>query len=127
MADILGRHRGHVVLSALVIGLIACERPALVMVFASAAAIAVTLGSRGALRMLAAGLVAAALAGAWIGSARLEAIDRSELSALAGREVILRGWVVKRERATGGSAFRLRVTRAGSGPPARRVRGIVRD
>jgi competence protein ComEC len=47
-------------------------------------------------------------AAAWLGSARLAAIDRTELRPLIGREVMLRGFVVKRERPSFG-ALRLRV------------------
>ena len=42
---------------------------------------------------------------------------------MAGREVVLRGWVVKRERAVHGAAFRLRATAVG---PARDPAGETR-
>jgi competence protein ComEC len=57
-------------------------------------------------------------AGALAGSARIAAIDRSALAPLAGRDVSLRGYVVRRERTSFGvRRFRVRVTRvSGRGP-----------
>ena len=49
--------------------------------------------------------------GAGAGALRVRAIDRSPLSALAGPEVSVRGYVVKRERSSfGARRFRVRVT-----------------
>jgi competence protein ComEC len=49
--------------------------------------------------------------GAWVGAARIAAIDRAPLQAFEGRDVALRGYVVRRERTTvAGRRFRLRVT-----------------
>jgi competence protein ComEC len=59
--------------------------------------------------------------GAGAGALRVRAIDRSPLSALAGHEVSVRGYVVKRERTSfGARRFRVRVT-------AVERRGRVRD
>jgi competence protein ComEC len=57
-------------------------------------------------------------AGAFVGAVRLAAIDRSPLRQLAGRDMTLRGYVVRRERTIFGvRRVRLRVTAVeGSGP-----------
>lgn len=65
-------------------------------------------------------------AGAWIGAARVRAIDRSELRRLAGHEVTVRGYVVKRERTSFGvRRLRVRVTALVDGRSSRRVSDLV--
>lgn len=66
-------------------------------------------------------VAALAPAGAAVGSARIAAIDRSPLRPLAGQDVTLRGFVVKRERAKFGvRRLRLRIASVSG-------RGRVRD
>jgi competence protein ComEC len=59
-------------------------------------------------------------AGAWVGAARVAAIDRSPLRVLVARDVTVRGYVARRERSSFGvQRLRLRVTRVEGRGPAR--------
>jgi competence protein ComEC len=86
-------------------------RPELSLAGGSGAALAL-LGLTGGRRPLACLLVALLVpGGAAAGRARVAAIDRSDLAPLAGRDVTVRGYVVRRERTSFGvRRFRVRVT-----------------
>ncbi len=119
----LAVYRPHVVLAAFVVGLVGCELPVPALGGLAACGLLVATGGRS--RFLALAIALATLAGALLGTARLAAIDRSELVPMAGREVVLSGWVVKRERAVHGAAFRLRATAVGpAGDPAGETRPL---
>jgi competence protein ComEC len=120
------RHPAHVCLAALVVGLLLAGRPGLAVPAGLAAALSLLVGEEG--RALSLGLAVAVLvpAGAVLGSARLEAIDRAELRSLLGRELTLRGDVVKRERPSfGAQRFRLRVRAVADGSGTRAVNELV--
>jgi competence protein ComEC len=104
------RHPTHVLLAALVGGLLLAGHPELAPPVGGAGSLALLAWTRG--RALPLCLVVAVVlpAGAWLGSSRLATIDRSELRGMIGREAMLRGFVVRRERPSFGAArFRLRV------------------
>jgi competence protein ComEC len=101
-----------------VAGLTIAGRPALSLCAGAAVGLAL-LVLVGARRPLACLVVAVLVPlGSAVGAARVAAIDRSPLAQLAGHEVIVRGYVVRRERARFGlRRFRVRVTAiAGRGP-----------
>ena len=103
--------------------------PALAAGAAAAIALLVLCGGRSATWLAALLLVPA---GAAAGAARIAAIDRSALAPLAGRDVTVRGYVVRRERASFGvRRLRLRVSAVGGRGPMRdllqlRIPGRVR-
>jgi competence protein ComEC len=91
--DALRAHPRHVVLGALVAGLLAAPlAPPLVLLLALAAA---ALASRPALALLCAG---ALLAGALGGQARLAALDRTQLPPLFGSTVVARAVLLEQPR-----------------------------
>jgi competence protein ComEC len=107
---IAARHPRHVVLAALVCGLLAGPRspPAV----GAAVLVALALGRAS---LLALGAVAATLAGATLAQARLAALDRTALGPLVGRQLDLRATLLEhpRERAFG---TRVAAIRLASGP-----------
>ena len=116
-ADIVRRHPRHVAIAALCAGLLLAGRPVVAGAGGLCAAVVLVTWMRSAPTTLVLALVVLPPAGALAGSARLAAIDRSAVAAYAGSAVVLRGHVVKRERASFGTA-RLRVRTTGV-----RVRG----
>ena len=105
-------------MGAFAAGLATASRPELSVLggcLAALALLAVTAARRPLVCVLVAVLVPL---GAAMGAARLAAIDRSPLRSLAGRDVTVRGHVVKRERTSFGvRRLRMRVTEvAGRGP-----------
>jgi competence protein ComEC len=68
--------------------------------------------ARWGLALLAAG---AALFGAWLGEARLSALDRTALRPLIGRETTARGHLLERPRSVGGGAARAALVRLTDG------------
>ncbi len=108
--EIAGRHPRHVLLAAVVAGLLAGPRsPAAI---AAAALVVLALGGA---RLLALGAVVAILAGAVVAQARLTALDRTALGSLIGRHLDLRATLLEhpRERAFG---TRVAAVRLASGP-----------
>ncbi|MGI8513242.1 MAG: ComEC/Rec2 family competence protein, partial [Solirubrobacteraceae bacterium] len=85
-------HPRHVGLAAVVAGLLAWPWPAVVLALALVAAL---LGGR---RALALGALAGVLAGAWAGTARTAALDRTHLGPLLGRTGDLRLTLLERAR-----------------------------
>jgi competence protein ComEC len=108
--ELAGRHPRHVLLAAVVAGLLLGPRWPLSV--AAAALVAVVLTGRG---LLALGAVAALLAGASIAEARLAALDRTALAALLGRASDVRATLLEhpRERSFG---TRVAAIRLASGP-----------
>ncbi len=88
-----------------------------------AAALALLLSAKGVGPAASIAVAVLAPAGAAVGSARIAAIDRSPLRPLAGQDVTVRGFVVKRERAKFGvRRLRLRVASISGGG---RVRDVI--
>jgi len=85
-------HPRHVVLGAIVAGLLAGPWPGVVLALAVVAAL---LGGR---RALALGALAGLLAGAWAGAARTAALDRTHLGSVLGRTGDLRITLLERPR-----------------------------
>ena len=110
--DILLRHPRHVALASLCAGLLLAGHPSVAVVGGLCAAVALVTSARRAPNLLLVAVVLLPAAGAIAGSARLAAIQRSDLVAYAGSSVVLRGHVVKRERPSFGTArLRVRATR----------------
>jgi competence protein ComEC len=98
---------------ALTMGLALAHHPEAAALAGTGVAAALVLfthtAARGAVRAPAVAVLAAACAGTMLGGARLAAIDRSDLVSLAGREVALRGFVIRREHPVRGmERFRVR-------------------
>jgi competence protein ComEC len=103
---VLADHPRHLALAGLVAGLLAAGAGPGAPLWCAVAACLIALVARGpGLALLAVALV---VAGGWVGHRRLEAIDRSSLRPFTGDLVVVRGFLVKRERPTHG-AFRGRV------------------
>jgi competence protein ComEC len=113
------RHPRHVALAAFVCGLLLSGAGAWAAVAAIAFGSVAALGRRGGL-VIAATLLA--LAGAWIGAARREAIDSTRLGPALGEQVVALGNLARRERPVRGEArARVRLSMLGSpGGGARR-------
>ncbi len=111
-ADTLRRHPRHAALAALCGGLLLCGHAEVAAVGGFCAAAALVTWIRPAPTAVVVALVLLPPAGALAGSARVAAIDRSDLVPLAGSAVTLRGHVVKRERESFGTA-RVRVRSTG--------------
>jgi competence protein ComEC len=132
--DALARHPRHALLAALVAGLLCGPRwPAAVAALA-VAGLAGAGGGPGALRPLAAGAIVALLAGAVLADARLQALDRTALGPLLGRDVSVTAIALEAPRLRAGGA-RVLAARLSSGPgrgervvlrapPWARVRGL---
>ncbi len=109
----------HVVLAALVAGLLAAPVPPVVLVAAGMVAVlaGVPLGAeahaRGGLALLA---VAALLLGAWVATLRRAADDATALSARYGREVSIRAYLLERPRPVSGGTAQAALARVTSGP-----------
>jgi competence protein ComEC len=109
LASLLRGHPRHVVLVALVVGLLASGRPGWAV--AAGAAAVPLLGIPTGRPVLALIAGAALLAGAWIGDARREAIDSSELGPFLGHAITARAYLVRRERPVAGEyRARMRLT-----------------
>jgi competence protein ComEC len=124
VSNVLRRHPRHVALAALIAGLLLSGAPGWAVVTAAAAVPLVGL-SAGGLRLpvLAGALL---LAGAGIGTARREAIDRAPARHLIGHAVTARGPVVKRERPTPSAyRFRMRITELAVGSRRLEVKDVV--
>jgi competence protein ComEC len=103
------RHPAHVSLAAFIGGLLLAGRPDLAAPLGGAGSLALLAWTRGRTLPLCLAVAVIVPAGAWVGSSRLAAIDHSELRGMIGRDVMLRGFVVRRERPSfGASRFRLR-------------------
>jgi competence protein ComEC len=124
--DTLRRHPRHLALAALCGGLLLAGHPVAAGAGGLFAAAAVVTWLRPAPTALVAALVVLLPAGALAGSARLGAIDRSDLVSHAGSAITLRGHVVKRERQSFGTArFRVRSTALRVGGRWRPAAGLV--
>jgi competence protein ComEC len=108
--EVAARHPRHVLLGAIVAGLLAGPRSA-----AAVAAAALLVLALGGTRLLALSAVAAILAGAVVAQARLAALDRTALGPLIGRQLDFRATLLEhpRERAFGA---RVAAVRLASGP-----------
>jgi competence protein ComEC len=92
----LARHPRHLALAGLAVGLPLAEAGWSACAIAAAClALAVALTGRGT---LAVAVVAFVMAGGMVGSARIDAIDRTEVDRWIGREVDALGYLVRRER-----------------------------
>ncbi len=124
--DTLRRHPRHLALAALCGGLLLAGHPVAAGAGGLCAAAAVVTWLRPAPTALVAALVVLLPAGALAGSARLAAIDHSDLVAHAGSAVALRGHVVKRERESFGTArARVRSTAVRVGGRWQAAAGLV--
>jgi competence protein ComEC len=104
------RHPAHVSLAALIGGLLLARRPELAAPLGGAGSLGLLAWTRGRTLPLCLAVAVIVPAGAWLGSSRLAAIDGSELRGMIGRDVVLRGFVVRREHPSFGAyRFRLRV------------------
>ncbi len=105
----LADHPRHLLLGCAVAGLLASSRPAAVCALALLALIA-------APRLaLAPGVILAVLAGATLAQARLDALDRSALGPVLGRQVSLRVTLDERPRPSAGGSRALATIAAGRG------------
>ena len=107
-SDIVRRHPRHVALASLCAGLVLGGHPLAGVGVGLGAAVVLVTWVRPASNVLVAAVILLPVGGALAGAARLAAIDRSDLEPYVGSAVTLRGHVVKRERASFGTA-RLRV------------------
>jgi competence protein ComEC len=106
LRSIAARHPRHLALLCLICGLLLSGEETWAGVGGAIAVLAVGLnGGKPPLALVAGALV---LAGAWVGAARIEAIDSSTLGTELGHAVTVRGYLVRRERPTR-SAHRARV------------------
>jgi competence protein ComEC len=117
----IARHPRHVGLVALIAGILLSGAGAWVAAVAGATMLIVRAASGRALVAIAAGTLL--FGGAFVGSARREAIDRSRLGAYVGYAVGVRGYVVKRERpSAAGQRMRIELTSVEEASGARRRR-----
>jgi competence protein ComEC len=107
--EVAERYPRHVLLGALVAGLLVHGRPVLV---AAAILCALALPRRAALGI---GAVAAVLGGAWVADARLTSLDETALGALVGQEVAVRATLLEHPR-PGPFGTRLAALTLRSGP-----------
>jgi competence protein ComEC len=124
-AEILRRHPRHVALAALIAGLLCSGEKAWAVAIATAL-VPLAGFCTGRVRLaLLIGVVV--LAGAWIGTERREAIDRSQVDPFLGHAVVARGYVVRRERPLARAhRFRMRITALAAGQgPVRKLGDLV--
>ncbi len=125
-AERLLRHPRHMALGALCAGLLLAGHPWLAVAGGLGAAVALVSAMRPTTTVAVLALIVLPPAAALLGSARLAAIDRSDLARYAGSAVTLRGHVVKRERESFGAArMRVRATAARVGGRWRATTGLV--
>jgi competence protein ComEC len=108
IAGALGRHPRHLALCALIAGLVLTDAIAWAIVALGSVLLVDRCNGRLGIALLAGALV---LVGAWLGTVRRAAIDRSPVRPLIGDTVDARGFVVKTERSNQyGLRFRVRLT-----------------
>ena len=121
----LVRHPRHVALASLAVGMLLAGRVPLAVAIGACGAVALVTVARPASPATLIAVVLLPPIGAWIGGARLEAIQHSPLAAEADSFVVLRGHVVRRERESFGARFRVRVTMVRERRAWRRSGGLV--